>query len=926
MAVDPVSLAVTATLTAANMAMTAMQTIEGPRVRDTAATLADYGTPMNYFVGQRIISCPAIFTKPIEEVKKKRKGKGGKRVNYTGFGTWACHIADHEIARVLKIWFDNYLVYDATGGTEEIYPLGADYELDTAVRIYLGTETQMPDPDMQAFVEARDGAGTCPAYRGEAYAYFDRVPLEMLGNRFPDVKMLVQKSLPTNDFLGLSWQIQCSSYYNPTDCNCTSGTSDGVIMPGDPGVTTDYSFRIRGVIELNPYSDGTPLSPSYVKQTAIGVELTGLGAANHYKLRVSDPPADYYLNNGPHGETNGEVVDYILTIPITGGATISLLADTKDSRERGNADLVVAPDDDPARPITVMQPYDGQFLQMDIVGTDLGTLGDLLTQLALAGGASADEISFGAATQQIPGLNWTQATGRQICEAVVDLFDTDLRPHDFLLEALPRGTASQGVLDAGEMVRDDPLFRPSLPSPSELPQKVALSFADTEADQNPNVASPPGPDPAAAGSSREMSIDMGTLALDPTTAQQLATRSLRRQRVGAMTADFGLTRRRLGIEPGDVWTPDFDGHQVPMRATKVVLGADGRISGTWARDLSEIATLPDAPGAVAAGYVPPAITAPSDTIGHVMDMALVSDAHEQSAPFAYLVAGPEEPGPWAGADFVVSDTGELDSYTDEWSGVVDSDGSIIGTVAETLPDTLPWVPDLGSTITVTLNYGELTSATLEELLLDGTLNLAAVQSGDGWELVQFMNAELVGPLEYELSGFLRGVRGTEWAMAGHADGDVFILLETLVRKTLGAAEIGDTDYYIVSATGATPDQDTAEPLLFAGAAHKPYSPVHGTQEASGADLVFDAVRRTRIGGATLNGQDVPLGQASESWALDILDGPDVVRTITSTSLPITYAEADQITDFGSAQASVAARLYQVDPTLNLRGYPLAFAA
>jgi hypothetical protein len=102
--------------------------------------------------------------------------------------------------------------------------------------------------------------------------------------------------------------------------------------------------------------------------------------------------------------------------------------------------------------------------------------------------------------------------------------------------------------------------------------------------------------------------------------------------------------------------------------------------------------------------------------------------------------------------------------------------------------------------------------------------------------------------------------------------------------------------------------------------------VNGRQSASGADLTFTATRRTRIGGASLNGQDVPLGQASESWSLDILDGPDVVRTITGTSLPLTYPEAAQIADFGSAQASVAARLYQVDPTLSLRGYPLAFTA
>jgi hypothetical protein len=62
-----------------------------------------------------------------------------------------------------------------------------------------------------------------------------------------------------------------------------------------------------------------------------------------------------------------------------------------------------------------------------------------------------------------------------------------------------------------------------------------------------------------------------------------------------------------------------------------------------------------------------------------------------------------------------------------------------------------------------------------------------------------------------------------------------------------------------------------------------------------------------------------LGEASESWEADIYDGVTFKRTITGTSLPLTYSAAQIATD---ACASLVVKLYQMNPTLSLRGYPL----
>ena len=209
MTIDPVSLAITVALTAANMALTASQTIEGPRVTDLEGTVADYGTPLNYVYGSKRVGAPCFFIEPMKERRKKRKTKGGKYNEYTYYGTWAAVAADHEIAQIKRIWFDSTLIYDIDqGGT--VFQLGTGYEFTSKVRFYLGTEAQEPDERMLATIEAQEGADMCPAYLGVAYVFFEDVPLEKLGNRFPQVSAEVStaSSGNGNSFPQLDYDLQ----------------------------------------------------------------------------------------------------------------------------------------------------------------------------------------------------------------------------------------------------------------------------------------------------------------------------------------------------------------------------------------------------------------------------------------------------------------------------------------------------------------------------------------------------------------------------------------------------------------------------------------------------------------------------------------------------------------------------------------------
>jgi hypothetical protein len=191
LSVDPVSLAINAALIAANMAVTASQKFEGPRLDSLQVTTADYGAPLNYVYGtRRLDGLSCIWAEPLREVKRRRKTKGGKFNEYSYFGTWAVAVCDHEVDAFPRIWFDRNLIYDATGGGP-LTPFAELGDITQYIRFYYGTDDQDVDPRMSATIDAEFGAGSTPAYRGVAYIVFEDVPLEKLGNRLPQVSVEV---------------------------------------------------------------------------------------------------------------------------------------------------------------------------------------------------------------------------------------------------------------------------------------------------------------------------------------------------------------------------------------------------------------------------------------------------------------------------------------------------------------------------------------------------------------------------------------------------------------------------------------------------------------------------------------------------------------------------------------------------------------
>ena len=86
--------------------------------------------------------------------------------------------------------------------------------------------------------------------------------------------------------------------------------------------------------------------------------------------------------------------------------------------------------------------------------------------------------------------------------------------------------------------------------------------------------------------------------------------------------------------------------------------------------------------------------------------------------------------------------------------------------------------------------------------------------------------------------------------------------------------------------------------------------VKGIRDSTG-NLTISWIRRTRYNGDWTNNSDVPLNEKTEKYSIDILKGTTILRMIEATSASVIYEATQQLADFGSLQASVKVRIYQI---------------
>lgn len=172
---------------------------EGPRLSDLQVMASSEGASIPRAYGRARLAGQLIWATDFEEqivetiveaTSSASGGGGGKgggggssgstttrttTTEYKYFGNFALGLCEGPITRIGRVWADGKIL-DLSQVT---------------YRVHTGVEDQMPD----GLVEAVEGPGNVPAFRGLAYVVFERLPLAQFGNRLPQLQVEIFRSL-----------------------------------------------------------------------------------------------------------------------------------------------------------------------------------------------------------------------------------------------------------------------------------------------------------------------------------------------------------------------------------------------------------------------------------------------------------------------------------------------------------------------------------------------------------------------------------------------------------------------------------------------------------------------------------------------------------------------------------------------------------
>lgn len=167
----------------------------GPRISDASAQTSSVGGVIPFGFGTFTTAGNLIWRDPKlrEQAKHQRQGKGGgvKSTTYTYTRSYAIGICRGPIYGVKWIKRNGKKVYTTDpAATQEEKQASAKFA--AKLKIYLGTETQMPDPTIVAV----EGMANVPGHRGLAYIVVEHDDLTDLGGAVPQYEFCVQASPP----------------------------------------------------------------------------------------------------------------------------------------------------------------------------------------------------------------------------------------------------------------------------------------------------------------------------------------------------------------------------------------------------------------------------------------------------------------------------------------------------------------------------------------------------------------------------------------------------------------------------------------------------------------------------------------------------------------------------------------------------------
>lgn len=484
-------------------------------------------------------------------------------------------------------------------------------------------------------------------------------------------------------------------------------------------------------------------------------------------------------------------------------------------------------------------------------------------------------------------------SAREMIDPLADVFQFDMVETAATLRFQARNSEPDYILNENDLaVRKGAAFSVTLMQEADLPSAFRLGFLDEGADFSPAVVEvrDPGARPA-----RETGVEI-PVVLPVGEAEARARSILADAWVMRETIGLVLPPAMLDVEPGDSVLFSASGVSRRYRITEITDAA--------ARTVEAVRVSPSVYAAPVGGLAfkaPPAQAVFTAPVWELFELPLFDTIADPSRPWLAAFADP-----WPGGVALYREMGASAQSPAPSLTATASARAIMGRLETALAPGASGRWDQ-KPVRVRLSFGALAARDRIEVLAGA--NAFAVQSADGdWEVAQFETAALEPDGAWTLSGLLRGQAGSEaQALAGAAIGARFIALTPAVEQASFPVDLRGISFD----WSAGPEDElpgganfTSRALVFQARGLKPLSPVHVRARQEGGDIRLLWIRRTRIGGDSWEGEDVPLGEAFERYRVKIYDDingvPTLIRTVETASPDFLYAAADILTDFGPA--------------------------
>eukprot|EP01037_Dinobryon_pediforme_P009565 gene9565-9641_t len=453
--------------------------------------------------------------------------------------------------------------------------------------------------------------------------------------------------------------------------------------------------------------------------------------------------------------------------------------------------------------------------------------------------------------------------------------------------------------------KDGNLIRLTRKQETELPHEISISFSNSENEFHVMTVS----SRRIEGYSRRVSRSETAVIMPASTAQNLCDTLLQEIWAGREQAQFTLSPARLDVDIGDViYVPVASGAK-PFRVQDITDGADRTVTALSVEPTIYNRTCQTPPPAA---KQKPKFPGPARV--HVLDLAQTSSSTVTMQRLAVFA------DPWPGSMAIYKAIG---SSTFKLVAQAEYPAKL-GSTASVLNAGVVGRFDLANSLDVVMANGTLSSLSDDEIFAGQ--NLAAIQGLDGaWEIIQFANAELIAANTYRLSRLLRGLGG-EAALATRSvvAGAPFVILdEAIVTLATGVSTYGVTSSYKIgpSKMAYTDAAYVDVTTTVTGKALQPYAPVSVTAARQAGGVLVSFLRRGRLDSDGWQPVDIPLGEDSEAYAIDVCSGDSVVRTLSAATTQCMYSNLQEIADFGTQQSRLSLRLYQLSASVG-RGFPL----